>query len=82
MMIEGSGSGSILLTSGSVSRRLKNMWIRWIRIRIRIRNTGYSTGGYLFVEFYVISGPTLPMALPLPPPPGGSEFILSQWGRG
>jgi hypothetical protein len=28
MMIEGSGSG-----------RPKNMWIRWIRIRIRIRNT-------------------------------------------
>ncbi len=29
MMIEGSGSG-----------RPKNTWIRWIRIRIRIRNTG------------------------------------------
>ncbi len=49
MMIEGSGSGSragsgsgsIHLTSGSGSgsRRPKNMWIRWIRIRIRIRNT-------------------------------------------
>ncbi len=41
----GSGSGSIPLTSGSGSRsaRPKNMWIRglWIRIRIRIRNTGY-----------------------------------------
>ncbi len=39
-MIEGSGSGSrsgsILLTSGSGSGRPKNMWIRWIRIRIRI----------------------------------------------
>jgi hypothetical protein len=39
MMIEGSGSkagsGSIPLTSGSGSRRPKNMWIR----RIRIRNT-------------------------------------------
>jgi hypothetical protein len=39
MMIEasgfraGSGSGSIPLTSGSGSRRPKNMWIRWIRIR-------------------------------------------------
>jgi hypothetical protein len=30
MMIEGSGSGS---------GRPKNMWIRWIRIRIQIRNT-------------------------------------------
>ncbi len=40
MMIEGSGSGSIRLTSGSGSGRLKNMWIRWVRIRIRIRNTG------------------------------------------
>ncbi len=52
MMIEGSGSGSrarsgsgsIHLTSGSGSRswRPKNTWIRWIRIRIRIRicNTG------------------------------------------
>ncbi len=37
----GSGSGSIPLTigSGSGSRRPKNMWIRWIRIRIRVRNT-------------------------------------------
>ena len=36
LMIEGSGSGS-------GSRRPKNMWIRWIliRIRIRIRNTEY-----------------------------------------
>ncbi len=39
MMIEGSGSGSIPRTSGSGSGRPKNMWIRWIRIRIRIRNT-------------------------------------------
>jgi hypothetical protein len=38
-MIEGSGSGPIALTNGSGSRRPKNMWIRWIRIRIRIRNT-------------------------------------------
>ncbi len=50
-MIEGSrsgsrawsGSGSIPLTSGSGSGsgRPKNMWIRWIRIRIRIRNTAW-----------------------------------------
>jgi hypothetical protein len=33
LMIE--GSGSVPLTSGSVSGRTKNMWIRWIRIRIR-----------------------------------------------
>ncbi len=38
MMIEGSGSGSIPLTNGSGSGRPKNMWIRWIRIRIC--NTG------------------------------------------
>jgi hypothetical protein len=33
MMIEGAGSGSIHLTSGSGSgsRRPKNMWIRWIK---------------------------------------------------
>ncbi len=36
LMIEGSGSGSIPLTSGSGSGRPKNMWIPWIRIRIRI----------------------------------------------
>jgi hypothetical protein len=36
-MIE--GSGSKLLTNGSGSGKPKNMWIRWIRIRIRIRNT-------------------------------------------
>ncbi len=42
MMIEGSGSGSrsIPLINGSGSGRPKNMWIRWIRIRIRIRNNG------------------------------------------
>jgi hypothetical protein len=42
MIIEGSGSGSLPLTSesGSGSWRPKNMWIRWIRIRrIRLRNT-------------------------------------------
>ncbi len=41
----GSGSGSIPLTngSGSGSRRPKNMWVRWIQIRIRIRNTALKT---------------------------------------
>jgi hypothetical protein len=29
-----------LMIEGSGSRRPKNTWIRWIRIRIRIRNTG------------------------------------------
>ncbi len=40
LMIEGSGSesGSVPLTNGS--RRPKITWIRWIRIRIRIHNTG------------------------------------------
>jgi hypothetical protein len=40
-MIEGSGSESIALTSlsGSESRRPQN---KWIRIRIRIRNTAYN----------------------------------------
>jgi hypothetical protein len=40
MIIEGSGSGSIPLTSGSGSWRSKNMWILWIRIRIR--NTDFN----------------------------------------
>ncbi len=37
------GSGSIPLTNGSRSgsKRPKNMWIRWFRIRIRIHNTCY-----------------------------------------
>jgi len=41
MMMEGSGSrsGSIPVTSGSGSGRPKNTWIRWILIRIRIRNS-------------------------------------------
>jgi hypothetical protein len=50
MMIEvsGSGSGSIPLTSGSGSgsRRPKNMWIRWIRIRIR------NTGDNILIVFF------------------------------
>jgi hypothetical protein len=32
--------GSIPLTSGSGSGRPKNTWIRWLRIRIQIWNTG------------------------------------------
>ncbi len=68
MMIEGSGSGSragsgsIPLTSGSGSGRPKNMWIRWIRIRIRIliRNTAikhFSQKGHIFfgLELAVVS---------------------------
>jgi hypothetical protein len=56
MMFEGSGSGSgsIPLTSGygSGSGRPKKMWIRWIRIRIRIRNTGFlCTGGVSYAPF-------------------------------
>ncbi len=43
MMIEGSGSIPLTSGSGSGSWRPKNMWIRWIRIRIRIRNTVLKT---------------------------------------
>ncbi len=60
MMREGAGSGSesesgsIPLTNGFESGygRPKNMWIRWIRIRfrIRIRNTGTSL---LFTSCYI-----------------------------
>jgi hypothetical protein len=41
-MIEGSGSGTITLSDGpgSGSRRPKNMWIRWIRIRIHNTDGG------------------------------------------
>jgi hypothetical protein len=48
-MIEGSGSraGSIPLTSGSGSGRPKNMWIRWIRIRIRNTAHEKNTGDIL-----------------------------------
>jgi hypothetical protein len=41
MMIEGSGSGSIPLTSGSGSGRPKNTWIPWIRIRNTASNPTY-----------------------------------------
>ncbi len=53
MMIEGSGSGSIPLTSGSGSGRPKNMWIRWIRIRIRIRNTALNPLTWLSKSRYL-----------------------------
>ncbi len=49
-MIEGSAFGS---------RRPKNMWIRWIRIRIRIHNTGQREGynslltGHLCTSFFI-----------------------------
>ncbi len=46
MMIEGSGSIPLTSGSGSGSRRPKNMWIRWIRIRIRIRNTAQKTSDW------------------------------------
>jgi hypothetical protein len=46
---EGSGSGSragsIPLTNGSGSRRPKNMWIRWIRIRKTGFHMGVGGGG-------------------------------------
>jgi hypothetical protein len=35
LLIEGCGSKPLTNRSGSGSRRSKNMWIRWIRIRIR-----------------------------------------------
>ncbi len=41
------GSGSILLSNGSRSGRLKNMWIR-----IRIRNTAFWHFNFIFVKLY------------------------------
>ncbi len=57
-MIDGSGSGSIPLTNGS--GRPKNMWIRWIRIQILIRNTVQESD-------YVMAGERLarPVSTPL-----------------
>jgi hypothetical protein len=49
MMIE----GSIPLTSGSRSGRPKNMWIWWIRIRIRICNTGFLLEPAYFLDSYL-----------------------------
>ncbi len=61
LVIEGSGSGSesIPLTdgSGSGSRRPKNMWIRWIRIRIRIRNTDCKKMYTIFLKIILSSAP-------------------------
>jgi hypothetical protein len=51
MIAEGSGSGSIPLTNGSGSGRPQNMWIRWIRIRIR--NTGLDN--FSIEIFYVLT---------------------------
>ncbi len=47
LVIEGSGSGSTPLSNGSASglRRPKNMWIRWIRVRIRNTDRGMSWEG-------------------------------------
>jgi hypothetical protein len=47
MMIEGSGSGSIPLTSESGSGRPKNMWIRWIRNTAQKLIKDDSTARYL-----------------------------------
>ncbi len=66
MMIEGSGSRSIPLTNGSGSGRPKNIWIRWIRIRIR--NTAQQTAkkpGSLPV--YSLDGLPFTHCLVLPP---------------
>jgi hypothetical protein len=48
-MIEGSGYGSIPLTNGSGSMGLKNMWIRWILIWIRIRNTAINVNFFIYL---------------------------------
>jgi hypothetical protein len=46
-MIEGSGAGSIPLTSGSGTGRPKNMWIR-------IRNTAIIFGNLKIYKYYGI----------------------------
>ncbi len=70
-MIEGSGSGSragsrsgsIPLTSGSGSGswRPKNMWIRWIQIRIRIRNTAFMYEDFRMIWYELGSKLTTPI---------------------
>jgi hypothetical protein len=50
MMTEGSGSGSW---------RPKNTWIRWIRIRIRIRNTDGNPDRKTNGLGFAISGPII-----------------------
>ncbi len=69
LMIEGSGSGSGSKppTNGSGSRGPKNVWIRWIRIRIRIRNTENTVSGNY--HYYVIKH-TMPTDY------GGKKAIL------
>jgi hypothetical protein len=62
LMIEGSGTNTLTNGSGSRSRRPKNMWIRWIRNRIRIRNTGSNTVQLL--KFVIIPVPYFTKALP------------------
>jgi hypothetical protein len=49
MMIEGSGPGSMPLTSGSGSGRPKNMWIR-----IRLRNTVIYNPSHAEFRIYVV----------------------------
>ena len=70
-MIEGSGSGSIPLTSGSGSGsgRPKDMWIRWIRIRLR--NTALTRRGSWVISVFLlaIGTGTVPGCRPLPPVP-------------
>jgi hypothetical protein len=74
MIIEGSGSGSIPLTSISGSGRPKNTWIRWIRIR----NTGIRDPQHLISSAFeliillllCVQGDDLPPAVG-PVPEGG-----------
>ncbi len=42
-----------LLTNGSRSERLKNMWIRWIQIQIRISNTAFYVWRWGWVKLLV-----------------------------
>ncbi len=76
LMIEGSGSGSIPLTngSGSGSRRPKNTWIR---IRIRILNTGLTFNGSSITWTFQRDSPgssrTARRREPRPPPPGADR---------
>jgi hypothetical protein len=46
LVIEGSGSIPLINGSGSGSRRPKNMWIQWTRIR----NTGCAHGAQIYFE--------------------------------
>jgi hypothetical protein len=77
-MIEGSGSGSIPVPltsgSGSGSRRPKNTWIRWIRTRIRIRNTDFMSPSFRkqcsgYMTFWCGSGSADPCLLLMDPDP-------------